>query len=106
VLGKPGRPDEAAEGSPGSRPAVTCSCGSGVPVSWLEVAGRQVEVKALPVLMLRLRDSGRPADEASARELLDQVRVYNEVAEGTDGPWLEALHRAYAAFCAREEGGQ
>ncbi len=104
VLGKPERPVEVGPGASEPGQAVTCSCGSGVPVAWLEVGGRRVEVKALPALMKRLHDAARPADEATTGELLAQVKIYNEVAEGSDRPWLEALAQAYADFCAGEKG--
>ena len=88
------------------RSAPTCSCGSGVPVSWMDVGGTSIEVMALPTLMDRLRDAGRPADEASALELLAKVKIYNEVPVGMDAAWLAALQVAYAGHCRDKEGGR
>lgn len=106
VLGRPAGASADAGAAPPASTAeaapVTCSCGSGIPVRKLEIAGRMVEVVALPVVMRQFRDAGKPADEAAARELLAAMKVYNPVAPEDEGAWLEALLREYRAF--RQEG--
>ena len=103
VLGRPrASADATAAASPPAEVEATCSCGSGIPVRTLDIAGRRVEVVALPLLLARLREAGRRPDEALAGELLETVRVYNAVPDGEDPVWKAALLAEYAAECAKE----
>lgn len=104
VLGRRNASVAGLESGPQSTPA--CSCGSGVPAAWLEVGGERVEVLGLPALMDRMFEAGRAPDEASARDLLAKVRVYNEVPAGTEDAWAAALLAAYARHCQRNGGGR
>lgn len=78
----------------------TCSCGSGIPVRKVMIAGRAVIVVALPVLMQQFRDAGKAPGEATVRELLDAVKLYNPVPAEDVPAYTAALAREYAAFCA------
>ncbi len=80
-------------------PAVTCACGSGIPVATVMIAGQPVEVVALPLIFQSFRDAGRPADFALARELLDTVKIYNPVAPEDEARYSETLLREYRAWC-------
>jgi uncharacterized metal-binding protein len=104
VLGKETRSDAgdakpAASGEPGS---AGCSCGSGIPVQVLTIAGQSVEVVALPLIFDKLREARRAPSEAVAQDLLKMVKVYNYVAPEAEAAWREALAREYAAHCERE----
>jgi len=72
-------------------PPITCSCGSGLPVSHLNIAGRRVEVVALPSILDDFLGAGGRADETGIRELFDRVAVYNEIPAEEVGAWKEAL---------------
>jgi uncharacterized metal-binding protein len=94
VLGtRPGA--AAAEVSPPAAAVeATCACGSGIPVRTLVIAGRPVEVVALPPILADLR--GRPVDEALARDLLALVKIYNEVPPEQEAAWSAALLAEHA----------
>ena len=81
---------------------VGCSCGSGIPVKVLTIAGQSVEVVALPLIFDKLREARRPPSDAVAQDLLAMVKVYNYVAPEAEASWREVLHREYAAHCERE----
>ncbi len=81
----------------------TCSCGSGVPVTKLSIAGQTVEVVALPLILRQFAQKGGAQDEAALRELFEAVKIYNAVAPETEDAYREAVWREYAAFCAREK---
>ena len=85
-------------------PAATCSCGSGVPVSKLVIDGQPVELLALPLIFRQFREEGRAPDEGTARDLLETVRIYNQVPRGAETRWREAILRAYAAHRESEAG--
>jgi len=105
VLGRKGR--GAGPGEPGTPAlreptAATCSCGSGVPTKKLVIDGKPVEVLALPLIFQQFREAGRAADEATALELLETVKIYNEVPREAEDRWREEILREYAAFCESE----
>ncbi len=95
----------ADEGPPVEQqaPAVaTCSCGSGIPVKVVEIDGRNVEVLALPLIFDMFHKDARPVGDATAAELLENVRLYNRIPEGREASWKQALGREYASYCKRE----
>ena len=84
---------------------VACSCGSGIPVKVLTIAGRSVEVIALPLILERVQKAHASADDAALQELLDLVKIYNDVAPEEEPAWRMVLMREFAAHCNREVPG-
>ena len=80
----------------------TCSCGSGIPVTVLAIAGRGVEVLALPLIFDQFRKSGKAPGAATSMELIGTVRLYNSIPENEQAAWKEVIDREYAAFFAQE----
>ncbi len=97
----------AAETAPaesnGEEREATCSCGSGVPVTKLSIAGRTVEVVALPLIFRQFAETGGGQDLKALGELFEMVKIYNTVAPEIEYAYREAVCREYAAFCAREK---
>ncbi len=104
LLGVPWDRTRAEEGQASAatneKPAATCSCGSGVPVTALEIDGREVEVLALPPILEMFRQAAKPPTDETAAEILETVRLYNQVPEGAETSWKLALGRAYASYSA------
>jgi hypothetical protein len=101
VLGtRPGAAHGAEAASSPAEVEATCSCGSGVPVRKLVIAGNTVEVIALPPILAELH--GRPADDALAHDLLAMVKIYNEVPPEQEAAWTAALLAEHAAEAAKE----
>jgi uncharacterized metal-binding protein len=73
--------------------AATCSCGAGIPAMRLDIAGKNVEVVALPVIFEQCRGEGKSSDE-----LFDAVKVYNSIPANREAAYREAILRAYAEF--------
>jgi len=84
----------------------TCSCGSGIPVTKVEIHGRTVELLALPLIFRQFREAeARWPDAASENALMEAVQIYNGVpAPAEKALYREAIVREYEAFCARQEG--
>jgi uncharacterized metal-binding protein len=105
LLGKtPGRKSQPAEDS---LPVIqdtpaTCSCGSGVPVRILEIAGRKVEVLALPLIFDAFRQSGKFPGTGTSAELMETVRHYNHIPEDEHSTWKEVIDQEYAAYFEQE----
>ncbi len=76
-----------------------CACGSGIPVQTVDVDGRAVSLAALPLIFEQFRGAGKVPGPEVMRELLVNVKIYNDVAAGTDEELGAALAREYAAFC-------
>lgn len=94
---------QAEDSSPSvneSPAATTCSCGSGIPVMFIEIDGNKVEVLALPAIFELFRQAAKPATDETAAEMLETVRLYNRVPEGAEASWKLALGRAYASYSA------
>jgi len=81
----------------------TCACGSGIPVQTVVVGGQQVTLVGLPLILAQFRDAGKAASESTARELLETVKIYNQVPAGKDEAYAAALALEYTAFCHPEQ---
>jgi uncharacterized metal-binding protein len=98
-----------------------CACGSGIPVTRIQVNGRAVEIMALdPILEMAygqgLRADGLARSETGQSEgepgqsgvevpaqLMDTVRLYNIIPAGDDALYAEAVRIAWQSFCAAKE---
>jgi uncharacterized metal-binding protein len=81
----------------------TCACGSGIPIQSVAVNGEQVTLIALPVLFEQFQEVGKPPTPEIARELLEQVKIYNQVPEELEAVYLDVLRQEYANFCIEKE---
>jgi uncharacterized metal-binding protein len=94
-----------AEGAPPAPPEdaiqAACACASAIPIQKVDVAGRPVPLAALPLIFEQFRGAGKAPGPEISRELLEAVRIYNDVPAGTDEAYTVALAREYAAFCGR-----
>ena len=81
----------------------TCSCQAAIPIQKVTINGRTVSLVALPLIFEQFRAAGKAPDAGVARELLDVVRIYNEVPAGAEEDYVTALARDYAAFCKQVE---
>jgi hypothetical protein len=82
----------------GTRQA-TCSCGLGVPVQTLQVAGREVTLIALPLIFSQFREAGKLPSDSTKTELIQAVKTYNPVPSEEEAAYAQAVMQEYAAFC-------
>jgi len=97
-------PATGAAGPEHEDEVVTCSCGSGIPVTIVEIGGKAIEVVALPLIFEQLWTDGQHDVQASADELLKAVRIYNPVPAESADQYREALAREYQAFLLEKSG--
>ena len=100
----------AEAGSEGEAQEATCSCGSGVATTKLNIAGQSVELIALPLVFRHFRQeplaAGGPApelDEQTANNIFEAVKIYNSVPAELEAAYREAVLREYARFCEKEK---
>ena len=92
-------PMEADPGSGASGPAgATCACGSGIPVREVVIAGKPTTLAALPLIFEQFRRAGKAPNDATASELLEIVRIYNPVPQGSEQTYSSAVLSEYAAY--------
>lgn len=79
----------------GDAVTAACSCGSGIPVTRLKIAGKEREVVALPMILEESRKNGN-----SFEQVFDAMKVYNSIPPELEPAYREAIRLAYAAFTA------
>jgi len=88
--------------SSGSTTAVStsaCACGSGIPVTNVELGGRTATIMALePIMELAYNQDLRANGELPA-QILQTVQVYNPVAAEDEGWYSQAIELAWRAYC-------
>jgi uncharacterized metal-binding protein len=95
--------ETAQETEPPDEKQATCSCGSGIPVQKVIVEGQEVTLIALPLIFQQFREAAKAPGSGVSRELLEVVKVYNEVPAEAEAAYVTVLAREYAAFCERQE---
>lgn len=90
---KPSRSRNKREESEGSatETSIPCSCGSKIPVSFLKIAGRRVEVIAFPPVLDDFLASGGQGNKVGIQDLFNRVAVYNSIPASEEKSWKEAL---------------
>lgn len=82
-------PDEKVE---------TCACGSGIPIQKINIEGRETTFLALPLIFQQFREAGKGPGEATLRELMDTVKIYNPIAVEDEPAYTAALSQAYTVY--------
>jgi hypothetical protein len=80
-----------------------CSCGSGIPVQVVLINGQEVKLIALPLIFANFRQEGKHPSTTTSKELLETVRLYNEIPQGEDEKYCEVLLSEYTNFYIKEE---
>ncbi len=91
-----------------------CACGSGIPVTRVQVNGRAVEIMALDPILDMAYSQGmravapRGAEDATGEasvpaQIIDTVRLYNPIPAGEEALYTEAVALAWQSYCAGKE---
>ncbi len=95
ILGGAHKAEAVHDTAEGAGEPATCSCGSGVPVMRLTIAGKSMQVVALPQIFEQFRTERRSPDG-----LFDAVKIYNAVPPELESAYRAAVLSAYATFLA------
>lgn len=79
-----------------------CSCDTGIPVQKVQINGQGINLIALPLIFANFKQEGKEPSAIIAKELLDTVRLYNQVPAGADENYLTAILQEYTKFCEKE----
>jgi uncharacterized metal-binding protein len=81
----------------------TCSCGSGIPVQNILIAGEQVTLVGLPLIFQQFGDAGKDPNQANMDELMELIKIYNPIREDEEVDYREGVIQAYTDFWLREK---
>jgi hypothetical protein len=82
-----------------------CACGSGIPVTTVQIDGLSVQIMALAPILELAYGQGLRADGGAPDQVMDTVRVYNEIPPEDETLWEGAVAVAWRDFCAGKEAG-
>ena len=94
--------------------SAACACGSGVPVTTIEIDGGSIQIMALEPIMEMAYGQGLEklsiAEEAQLLEvpaqLMNTVRLYNTIPDDQEAAYAEAVQTAWQAYCAEKEASR
>lgn len=88
-------------------PAQKRACCSGPPpkLVYIRVRGSPVGLVGIEQIFERLYQAGRKEDDSLEQELVEQARIYNYIAPGSERDYGWGLRMAYRAFVASREKG-
>ncbi len=81
----------------------TCSCGSGIPVQVLQVNGQEITIVALPLIFQNFFEKGKVPEAELSREMVETVKIYNEISPELEPAVAEILIKEYANYCEKQE---
>ncbi|MGC8874231.1 MAG: hypothetical protein ACP5SI_07280 [Chloroflexia bacterium] len=83
------------------------ACCSGPPpkLVYIRVRGSPVGLVGIEEIFERLYKAGREEDDALEQELVEQARIYNYIAPGSERDYGWGLRMAYRAFVASKKKG-
>ena len=88
--------------NPTAEKEATCACGSGIPIQKVTIDGQEITVIALPLIFKQLREAGKSPSEATLRELMETVKIYNSIPVEAEGSYAAALLREYNLYYSQE----
>jgi hypothetical protein len=93
---------EAEDASQGVSTAA-CACGSGIPVTTVQLDGRSVQIMALASILELAYGQGLRAGGPIPGQIIETVRVYNEIPAEDDALWAQAVSLAWQEYCTGKE---
>jgi uncharacterized metal-binding protein len=80
-----------------------CACGSGIPLTTVQLDGRSVQIVALAPILELAYGQGLRADGPVPGQIMETVRLYNAIPVGDEGLWEQAVALAWRDHCAGRE---
>lgn len=80
-------------------PAIaTCACGSGIPIQQVIIAGKEIAIAGLPLILQQFIEAGKFPDEANLDELMETIKIYNHLPSDEEANYREGIKKAYSDF--------
>jgi uncharacterized metal-binding protein len=94
---------EAQTGITQESNTATCSCGSGIPIQNVIVAGKQVTVVGLPLIFQQFSEAGKNPTSETINELINTIKIYNSISSADEPEYRKAIEKAYTHFWFTEK---
>jgi uncharacterized metal-binding protein len=94
----PSPPEDNAE----IEKVATCSCGSGIPIQKVIISGQEVTLIGLPLIFQQFREAGKVPSEATLREVMDTVKIYNFIPAEAEPAYNEVILNEYTNYWDKE----
>lgn len=78
-----------------------CACGSGIPVTNVELGGRTASIMALEPIMELAYGQGLRSEGGLPAQVLQTVEVYNQVAAEDETWYAQAVELAWRDYCGK-----
>jgi uncharacterized metal-binding protein len=95
--------DESKTVSTNDANIATCSCGSGIPVENVIIAGKQVTVVGMPLIFQQFSEAGKNPNKETVDELMEILKVYNPINSDEESDYRQAIQKAYTQFWFKEK---
>jgi uncharacterized metal-binding protein len=82
-----------------------CACGSGIPVTTVQLNGRSVQIMALAPILELAYGQGMRANGPLPDQIMTTVKLYNPIPAVDEGLWEQAVALAWRDYCAGKESG-
>lgn len=83
-----------------------CLCGGTIPSQEVMVNGGRVTLVALPLIFQQCSQTAKPPDDKTADEILEIVKIYNQVPAEEEAAYRAALLHEYELFCNQQEAAR
>ena len=77
---------------------VTCNCGLNLPVATIEIKKVKTKVVGLPIIFDIFFDQNNIITSEIVNDLLEKVKLYNEIAPEDEREWKKALEKEYTRY--------
>ena len=95
-----------ADPAPKSVSTSACACGSGIPVTTVELDGRTATIMALEPILEMAHKQGLRADAGLPAVIWQTAQVYNDVAAEDEAWYSQAVGLAWQAYCAQRSSAR
>jgi len=80
-----------------------CACVTGIPMQKVSIEGQEVTLIGLPLIFQQFQEDSKSPSDATKKELLETVKIYNPVPAGAEDTYAEIILHEYAIFCNGKE---
>ena len=82
----------------GNNKTATCECGLNLPILPVEINSKQIDVIGLPIIFELFYEQNKSSDSIPTNDLIEKVKLYNNIPTKDEKFWIEALGREYKIY--------
>jgi hypothetical protein len=90
-------------GEPKAEVPATCLCNSEIPSQKILLNGNEMTFVALPLIFKTFWESKKKPSDIVNKEIMNMVKIYNEIKPEQEAEVLRAISHEYALYCQKYE---